>query len=172
MTIREEKAIDELISYVDNNTYISLEDTKTALTVIYPKDTNNYGPKEKQLMLKIVELINKRTEEAEYFVETITNKKITEEERKIQGLKYFPFKNSNLNVEKLIIETAYRTGPYQTFEDLIIDLIYDTAEDPDELKEEIRNFIKKLEIIIDTSKPFNPEENSNNLSYTKIRNNK
>ena len=170
MSQSQEKAIDSLIGYLDNNEYISLEDAKIALSTIYPKEKYN-TPKERQLMLKIISLINKRTEEAEYFIETITSKRLNNEEKKIRGLKYFPFRNSNLKLEKLIIEKAYDANPYQTIEDLIIDLIYDEVEDPEQLKQEITKFINETGIIIDTSKPFIPEENMDNISYTKVRKN-
>ena len=165
-----EQAIDKLINYLDNNEYISLEEAKIALSTIYPKEKYN-TPKERELMLKIVSLISKRTEEAEYFIETITSKRIDKEEKKKRGLKYFPFRNSNLKLEKLIIEKAYNANPYQTIEDLIIDLIYDEVEDPEQLKQEITKFINETGIIIDTSKPFIPEENIDNISYTKVRKN-
>lgn len=165
-----EQAIDKLINYLDNNEYISLEEAKIALSTIYPKEKYN-TPKERELMLKIISLINKRTEEAEYFIETITSKRIDKEEKKKRGLKYFPFRNSNLKLEKLIIEKAYNANPYQTIEDLIIDLIYDEVEDPEQLKQEITKFINETGIIIDTSKPFIPEENIDNISYTKVRKN-
>ena len=172
MNQNEERAVNNLINYIDNNEYVSLEDTKTALKTIYLKAENNKVTNVKLLLLKIIGLINRRTEEVERFIDIITNKRLSSEERKLQGLKHFPFKNSNLKVEALIVEKAYDTKPYQSIEDLIIDLIYDTADDPDELKEVIRNFIKDTGIIVDTSKPFNPEEDKkNNLSYTKTRTN-
>ena len=170
MSQSQEKAIDSLINYIDNNEYISLEDAKIALSTIYPKTKYN-TPKERQLMLKIISLINKRTEEAEYFIETITSKRIDKEEKKKRGLKYFPFRNSNLKLEKLIIETAYDTKPYKALEDLIIDLVYEDVEDPEEIKKEISNFIHETGIIIDTSKPFVAEANIDNISYTKVRKN-
>ena len=170
MSQNQENAVDRLINYIDNNEYISLEDARIALSTIYPKEKYN-TPKERQLMLKIISLINKRTEEAEYFIETITSKRIDKEEKKKRGLKYFPFRNSNLKLEKLIIEKAYNANPYQTIEDLIIDLIYDEVEDPEQLKQEITKFINETGIIIDTSKPFIPEENIDNISYTKVRKN-
>ena len=165
-----EQAIDKLINYLDNNEYISLEEAKIALSTIYPKEKYN-TPKERELMLKIVSLISKRTEEAEYFIETITSKRINKEKKKKRGLKCFPFRNSNLKLEKLIIETAYETKPYETIEDLIVNLIYEDIEDPEEVKKEISNFINETGIIIDTSKPFVPEENIDNISYTKVRKN-
>ena len=172
MNKNEEKAVNNLINYIDNNEYVSLEDAKIALKTLYVTEKNNRATNAKVLLLKIIGLINKRTEEVERFIDIITNKRISNEERKLQGLKHFPFKNSNLKVEALIIEKAYDTEPYQSIEDLIIDLIYETADDPEELKEVIRNFITDTGIIVDTSKPFNPEENKkNNLGYTKTRTN-
>ena len=171
MSQNQEKAIDSLISYLDNNEYISLEDAKIALSTIYPQEKYN-TPKERELILKIVNLINKRTEEAEYFIETINSKRLSTEEKKARGLKYFPFRNSNLKLEKMIIEIAYDIDPFETIEDLIINLVYDELENPDEVKQEITNFINETGIIIDTSKPFVPEENIIKEGYTKVRNDK
>ncbi len=172
MNKNEERAVNNLINYIDNNEYVSLEDAKIALKTLYTTEENNKATNVKVLLLKVIGLINRRTEEVEKFIDIITNKRLSNEERKIQGLKHFPFRNSNLNVEKLIIEKAYETDPYQSIEDLIIDLIYETVNNPEELKEKINEFITDTGIIIDTSKPFNPEENKkNNLGYTKTRTN-
>ena len=63
MNKNEERAVNNLINYIDNNEYVSLEDAKNALKTLYVTEKNNRATNAKVLLLKIIGLINKRTEE-------------------------------------------------------------------------------------------------------------
>lgn len=139
-------AADNLISYINSNQDISIEDTKKALNIIKNQQNSN-NPKYKELLLKIIELINKRTNEANEFVEVIKDNNIDKETKKILALENLPFKDGNIQVEKLIIEMIYDANePYKTLEDMLIDLVYEYEDDPDELKCRIEAILTELGI--------------------------
>lgn len=136
--MKDNSAVEKLINYLDNGEYISVEDTKEALQKI-----NIY---EKQIILKIVKLINKRTKEVNDFINVISNEKISEEERISLGYKKFPFQDGTVNIDKLIIQKVYGTSEYENITDLICDLAYNYIYD---LKPQIQYFSNGLKINVD-----------------------
>ena len=54
MNKNEERAVNNLINYIDNNEYVSLEDAKIALKTLYVTEKNNRATNAKVLLLKII----------------------------------------------------------------------------------------------------------------------
>lgn len=161
----EKTSVDKLISFLDNGTPIDSETTNKALDCVYGKKNRDkkLDEKERILVYKIIRLINNRTQEVTDFLDVLNDKKMTDDEKKKFYIDNYPFKNANLEIEKLIFESVYEVDEYKTYEDMIIDLIYDGVEEPEEFKDKIKTIMVSNNINISLS--FNDE----NKSYVKQR---
>lgn len=142
MMKKEEIAIDNLIGYLDNNSCVSPEDINVAINSVYKSDNRTFSPQEKKLIYQIVGLLNKRTAEVENFIEILESKTLSKEEKNKFYLEHFPFQDANLDVEKIIFQDIYNTKEYQDVESLILDLVYDDIDEPEKMKERIREIIE------------------------------
>lgn len=143
MIKNEETSVDKLIGFLDNGTHIDPETTCKALDCVYGKKNKNkkLNEKERNLVYKIIRLINNRTQEVNDFIDVLNDKKMTDDEKNKFYINHYPFKDSNLKIEKLIFEAVYEVDEYKAYEDMIIDLIYDDLEDPDEFKDIIKTIM-------------------------------
>ena len=152
------KSVDNLINYIINNEEVSIEDTKKAISGIHD-NRNASDPKYKELLLKIIHLINKRTDEANEFVDVIYNRTLSKAEKNTLLNQKVPFKDGDIQVEKLIIEKIYETNrPYKTLEDMLVDLVYNIDDDPDELKAKIKAALDEIGINTDIERETEEEK--------------
>lgn len=165
MIKNEKTSVDKLISFLDNGTPIDSETTNKALDCVYGKKNKDkkLDEKERILVYKIIRLINNRTQEVTDFLDVLNDKKMTDDEKKKFYIDNYPFKNANLEIEKLIFESVYQVDEYKTYEDMIIDLIYDDVEEPKEFKDKIKTIMVSNNINISLS------SNDENKSYVKQR---
>ena len=101
--INSEEATNKLVDFLDNNTHITPEEAKQALEKLTPIK-GNYNKLPSNIMLRIVKLISKRTEEVSDFLDVLNDKKLSKEEKKEIYSKNFPFKNSNYETENIRVQ--------------------------------------------------------------------
>ena len=167
MSENNKSSVEMLIDYIDNNSYISEEKTIQALKQINKKETIT-DPKQRELLLKVIGLINKRTHEITDFIDIIRGR-MSHAEKLRQAAEHLPFKDGNIEIEKIIIEKTYDIKEeFTTFEDLLIDLLYEDIDEPEELKEQIKEILDELDIHISLS----PNKEKNNDINPIQRNNK